>query len=56
MYMYTSIPIWYAKLSIAYIYLLYMYSGVSVIRTLSIPIVVVRKSGASGFEMCLLLS
>lgn len=56
MYMYTSIPIWCAKLSIAYIYLLYMYSGVSVIRTLSIPIVVVRKSGASGFEMCLLLS
>lgn len=56
MYMYTSIPIWYAKLSIAYIYLLYMYSGVTVIRTLSIPIVVVRKSGASGFEMYLLLS
>lgn len=56
MYMYTCIPIWYAKLSIAYIYFLYMYSGVSVIRTLSMPIVVVRKSGASGFEMCLLLS
>lgn len=55
-YMYTCIPIWYAKLSIAYIYLLYMYSGVTVIRTLSIPIVVVRKSGASGFEMYLLLS